>query len=485
MTGNNVVIDNGQYSIKFGSTSQENPYVVPNCIIRTQDKRIHLGETLSTAKSIADLALTSGGLSNITFQRPIRSGQCYQWNLEHQIWDSAFVSSRVDSGNGDFLNNANLLYIESPITLSKFQNMTDQILFEEYNIGGLVRSSGPALAPWLDAFDDDNTSASQVTIKEITHNKIVKTEESKEGNSSYKNFQLVIDSGFDCTWVVPVIYGIPYYRAIRKLPIAGKFLNGYLREVVSFRHYNISEEPILVNAIKYQTCYIATDFNETLNKLTMLKKYPSQLIDSDLSLSYILPNNKTDFLGYSIADKTKLSKTDLRNIQKTLEKKSYRDNGNESDFDDDINNSYDNNGSNSAQSLLLTDERFMIPELLFRPQLSGVHKAGLIQTIKSSLEAVPELLQPLLVNNIVCSGGTSNIKGFSERILKDLNSEVPVEAQTKIRDFSHITKDRSLLSWYAGKSFFDKGGFGKVKMTRQEYYEFGAEYSQEKFGFKL
>lgn len=451
----NVVIDNGQYQVRFGTIEQENPFIVPNCIIRTQDKRIHLGSKLNNEKSMKDLAILSGGLSNISFQRPIKNGQCYQWNLEHQIWDNAFVDSKIDSGNGDFLIDSNLLYIESPIILPKFQNMADQILFEELGIGSLVRTSGPALAPWLNC--NDNTD----------NNNIEKT--------NYKNFQLVIDSGFDATWIIPMVNGLPFYKAIRKLPIGGKFLNGYLREIVSFRHYNITEEPILVNSIKHKACYIATDFNEALNNLTILKKTPNKLMKSKYALTYVLPNNKNDFEGHVINDISKLSKAEYIKLQNSLTKKTHDDEINDDNLDD----------SNMMQSLLLTDERFMIPELLFHPQLAGVYKSGLIQTIKASLDAVPELLVPLLVNNIVCIGGTSNIKGFEDRIVKDLDSEVPIEARCNIIDYSNITNDKSLLAWHAGKKFFQHNGFDKVKLTRDEYNEFGAEYAQEKFGFKL
>lgn len=453
----NVVIDNGQYMIKYGTTEQERPYVTQNCIIRTQDKRVHLGSTLSTNQTMKDLALLSGGFSGLAFDRPIRNGQCYQWNLEHQIWDNAFVSSNCDSGNGDFLNNSNLLYIESPITLPKFQNMTDQVLFEEFGVASLVRTSAPTLAPWLRSADAESSN-----------------------NEGYKNFQLVIDSGFDSTWIVPMINGIPYHKAIKKLPIAGKFLNGYLREIISFRHYNIVEEPVLVNSIKEKTCYVAEDFNINLSRLTRLKQNTGKLIHSDLSMLYILPNNKSDFTGYPIADKNKMTKNELAKLQKSLDKKNMKYDNDDEAEDEDLENDISN-----SQSLLLSDERFMIPELLFRPQLSGIYKAGLIQTIKASLNLVPELLRPLLTNNIVCMGGTANIPGFANRIVKDLNSEVPIEAETKVLDYDHICKDKSLLSWYAGKSFFLHNGFDKVKITKEEYNEFGAEYVQDKFGFKL
>ena len=463
----NVVIDNGQYSLKFANISQDSPMVVPNCVIRTLDKRVHLGSAIATENSMKDLSLSSGGLSNIQFQRPINNGQCFQWNLETQIWDNAFVNSGVDSGNGDFLTDAQLCYIESPMSLPKFQNMTDQILFEEFGIGSLVRTSGPALAPWLTPKSEEGAEEEEPLGKPT----------SKSSDAApYRNFQLVIDSGFDATWVVPVIYGIPHYDAIRKLPIAGKFLNGYLREIVSFRHYNIVDEPILVNAIKHKTSYIAQDFNETLDKLTRLKKTPTQLIRSPYALTYVLPNHKTDFVGHVIDNISNLSKPELLKLERSLQKRTVED------LEEDLSDSESND---LVQSVLLTDERFMIPELLFRPQLSGVLKAGLIQTIKSSLDAVPELIRPLLVHNMVCMGGTANIPGFEARVAKDLDPEVPVEATTKVLDYTNVTDDKSLLAWHAGKAFFEKGGFDKVKMTKEEYTEFGAEYAQEKFGHKV
>ena len=76
--------------------------------------------------------------------------------------------------------------------------------------------------------------------------------------NEYNDFQLVIDSGFNCTWVVPIVKGIPYYKAIKKLDIGGRFLNGFLKETLSFRHYNVMDETILVNNIKEKCCLLYT-----------------------------------------------------------------------------------------------------------------------------------------------------------------------------------------------------------------------------------
>lgn len=418
----NIIIDNGQYSMKYGyADGGAEIKTVPNCIIRTADRRFHQGTDLLDNKRMGNLSTLSG----LTFHRPQSHSQCYQWNLEHQIWDDAFILNGDDHGNGDFLKDSNLLYLGCVITLPKFQNMDDQIMFEEYSVGNYVRSSASQMAPWM-------------------------TENQSDEDYQYKPFQMVVDIGFDATWVVPMIHGLPYYKAVKRMPIAGRMLNGYLREVISFRHYNVVDEPVLIDSIKRNTCYVAEDYDLTLERLTKLRKSPRALLTSDMSINYLLPDNKYDFHGKAIG-KGRIS-------------------GNNGDEDD-------------GQSIFLTDERFLIPEMMFHPQLSGIHKSGLISTIKESLLAVPELLRPLLANNLVCIGGTANLKGLKERIMKDLDQEVPQEAQVRICEYEK-EMDMTNFGFRSGEKFFSKGGFHQVKMTREEYYEFGCEYAQDKFGYK-
>ena len=41
------------------------------------------------------------------------------------------------------------------------------------------------------------------------------SDNSKNGKE-YRDFQLVIDSGYNFTWICPIIKGIPYYKAVKK-----------------------------------------------------------------------------------------------------------------------------------------------------------------------------------------------------------------------------------------------------------------------------
>ncbi|KAH3662358.1 hypothetical protein OGAPHI_005610 [Ogataea philodendri] len=405
----NFIIDNGSYDIKLGRTTDDSPVHVPNCLVRSNDKGLYLGDILNSVGSIE--------LSGLQFKRPIEHGQLYQWTIERQIWDSAFVKHYKDE---DLLNGANVVYCETPVTYSKFQNNTDQVLFEEYGVGALYRGSVATVAPW-----------------------ITKPE-------GYNDFQLVIDSGYDATYVVPMINGLPYWKAVKKMSIAGRFINGYLREVISFRHYNVTDEPILVNNIKESACYVTNDYYAALAKVERLKKLkPKQLLSDpgNISTNYVLPDFKTTMTGYAISDQ------DLSS--------SVREN---------------------QQVLKLFDERFAVPEVLFQPEISGVHKAGLVKTIQESLQSVPELLRPLLCANVVLAGGTCNLPGLKERLISELNKEIPVDDEVKVFEWDGNYAD---FGWHAAKQFFAKGGFESVAVSKQEYHDFGPEYTQEKFGHKL
>ncbi|VEU23433.1 DEKNAAC104695 [Brettanomyces naardenensis] len=299
--------------------------------------------------------------------------------------------------------------------------MTDEVLFEEFNIGSLYRCSSGSLTPWL------------------TSNK----------DKKYKDFQLVIDSGFDSTWVIPMIYGLPHWEGVRKMPIAGRALNGYMREMISFRHYNVTDEMVLVNNIKEKTCYVTSDYESSLKKVEKLRKSKGMKDHEGISINYVLPDYKTTNIGYTMTDE------ELGKFQQ----------------------------QETVQSLKLYDERFAIPELLFHPELGGLHKAGIIPVIKESLSRIPSLIRPLMVANIVLMGGTFNLPGFKERLIQDLKQEIPIDNEIEVHNFDR--PDYSEIGWYAGQQFFARGGFQQVCVSKEEYQELGVEYTQEKFGYKL
>jgi len=78
-----------------------------------------------------------------------------------------------------------------------------------------------------------------------------------------------------------------------------------------------------------------------------------------------------------------------------------------------------------VQVLLLNNERFMVPEVLFQPSDIGLQQTGLAQTIVDAVEAAHPDLHPLLYSNVLCTGGSARCPGFAERLYKDLQPLVP------------------------------------------------------------
>ncbi|GME70256.1 unnamed protein product [Ambrosiozyma monospora] len=530
----NIIIDNGSYEIKYGLNTDVCPIHVPNCIYRTPDKRVVLGDQLSQLQDT----------SNIHIRRPIEAnGQLTQWLMEKQIWDETFLRHKGQALGDDFLKDANLIYLETPITLTKFQNHVDQVIFEEYGVANYYRCSGGSLAPWLTADDASDSSLTTDVSNEVEDEKN-KTEDTKKTNQSKKNskakgkqpkpqtvnhysdFQLVIDSGFDSTWVIPVIYGLPYWKAVKRMPIGGRILNGYLRELISFRHYNVTDETLLVNKIKETSCYVTTDFNESLAKIEALRKKPSRKkqrvlskdpintpnnhdkkskdedsstvrvkdprypqTSDDLVLNYVLPSTFSTAATISSSSSSSSTTTSI-DLGHTLTTAQLQ--------------TTPHAKLQNLQIIQLQDERFTVPELIFQPELAGLHKAGLIQTVQESLKLCPELIRPLLLANVVTIGGGFNLPGFKERLVSELKAVIGVDEIVRVFEFDNAgcadvwksgsgkgkdkdvkRMDFSEVGFHSAKKFYEFEGFKKTCVSRDEYMEFGAEYTQEKFGYKL
>lgn len=155
---------------------------------------------------------------------------------------------------------------------------------------------------------------------------------------------LVIDSGFSFTQVAPIVNGKVIWSAVRRysmphltlspqfrmvtderLNIGGKFLTNYLKEVISYRHYNMMEETYLINKVKESCCFISQDFSADLERIKAKKGG---------EIRYVLPDYSHSKEGFVLKE-------------------------GESVVNDD------------QQVLVLGNERFAIPELLFTPSDIG------------------------------------------------------------------------------------------------------------------
>ena len=111
----------------------------------------------------------------------------------------------------------------------------------------------------------------------------------------------------------------------------------------------------------------------------------------------------------------------------------------------------------------LDSERFMIPELYFRPELKDYRANSIVELVKQSIGAWERDQVPELLKNIILYGGGSHIPGLKERLENEVKKQFPSSLTISITDFPNIPE----LSWVCGsaavsknliKNWISKGG---------------------------
>lgn len=93
-----------------------------------------------------------------------------------------------------------------------------------------------------------------------------------------------MDSGFSFTHIVPYIEGKKYLEGVRRVNIGGKFLTNYLRDIISYRMYDVMEETYVINQVKEDCVFVSADVREDLRKARLP---PDQ---NPISINYVLPD---------------------------------------------------------------------------------------------------------------------------------------------------------------------------------------------------
>lgn len=396
-----LVLDNGLYNIKAGFAGEKEPLTVHNALAKARDGQIYVGN---------DYVLHSNLYLGINFKRPHELGNLTSWETEKVIWDYTFdqllPEKELDTAN------CHLTLTETPFQLPQLLMNTDLIVFEEYGFSEYYRCVPQTLVPWLFPQQLD--------------------------------FSLVVDCGYSATWIVPVMYQSAYWKGVRKLPVGGRHLNGLLREIIAFRHYDILDEPMLLNTVKESTMYVARDFEAELKR-----KY-------DASCEFVLPDFKTTFTGFVKQPKQKLP--------------------------------------DDAQTLGLHDERFTVPEAYFHPEimldnnsysrhavLQNANFKSVSDLVVSAIMACPEAARPLLLANINVIGGLSRLPGFSERLVSELKKELPTNWPVNAQQQNYPA---DLVAWHGGSALMNADVAKDVTISKHEYFEHGSNWCQKQFGFR-
>ena len=113
-----------------------------------------------------------------------------------------------------------------------------EVMFEEYDFGSLFAAPPALLA-----------SYARRARARSTHDAF-----------SAQSCGIVVDVGYSATHVVPIFDGRVLNYAVRRIDVGVKAIVNYMKELISFRHFDVQEETHLVTDIVEQLCFVSRDF---------------------------------------------------------------------------------------------------------------------------------------------------------------------------------------------------------------------------------
>lgn len=119
--------------------------------------------------------------------------------------------------------------------------------------------------------------------------------------------------------------------------------------------------------------------------------------------------------------------------------------------------------------ITLSDERVRCPELLFKPYLNGFEYDGIDKMIFDSIMMSNIGARKDLFSNIILSGGCSMLKGFPERIEKEITNFAPLKSKIKVV----AAPDRKDYVWIGGSILASLPTFQQMVIKHDEYNDVG------------
>lgn len=114
-------------------------------------------------------------------------------------------------------------------------------------------------------------------------------------------------------------------------------------------------------------------------------------------------------------------------------------------------------------------ERFMCPEVLFQPYLTGMKAVGIHQAIYNTIMKCDMEIRNDFFGNILVSGGSTCFPGFADRLTKEMKALAP-----RMKIAVVAPPERKYSCWIGGSVLSSLTAFQEKWISKGEYNESGA-----------
>lgn len=144
----------------------------------------------------------------------------------------------------------------------------------------------------------------------------------------------------------------------------------------------------------------------------------------------------------------------------------FDDENKKADESDEIEKTYELPDGNVIS---ISRERFLCPEALFQPRLTGKEADGIHYTTFNSIKACDVDIRKDLYGNVVLSGGSTMFDGIGERMTKELTELAPSTMPIKVI----APPERKFSVWIGGSILSSLSTFQNMWVWASEYEETG------------